>query len=154
SGPTVVWYYDYHPVPSGGYCYLHGRHSHNFAPGAAYASAYYWDAGRSGYIYNGSAYHGASPAPGYNAPPPPPPGSPHPAQPPPPPGATYAPPPPGAGGRSSQGYAPPGSATYGAPPPQRVPTGSGWTQNPPRSEEHTSELQSLTNLVCRLLLQT
>src|SRR5262249_56572089 len=25
---------------------------------------------------------------------------------------------------------------------------------PPRSEEHTSELQSLTNLVCRLLLQT
>src|SRR5438093_4586555 len=27
--------------------------------------------------------------------------------------------------------------------------GSGWT----RSEEHTSELQSLTNLVCRLLLE-
>src|SRR5438093_8548171 len=26
----------------------------------------------------------------------------------------------------------------------------GWT---PRSEEHTSELQSLTNLVCRLLLE-
>src|SRR5437016_6906100 len=25
--------------------------------------------------------------------------------------------------------------------------------NPPRSEEHTSELQSLTNLVCRLLLE-
>ena len=24
---------------------------------------------------------------------------------------------------------------------------------PPRSEEHTSELQSLTNLVCRLLLE-
>src|SRR5438093_2323655 len=25
--------------------------------------------------------------------------------------------------------------------------------DPPRSEEHTSELQSLTNLVCRLLLE-
>ena len=28
--------------------------------------------------------------------------------------------------------------------------GDGWTV---RSEEHTSELQSLTNLVCRLLLE-
>src|SRR5258706_14280951 len=28
---------------------------------------------------------------------------------------------------------------------------SGWTKS--RSEEHTSELQSLTNLVCRLLLE-
>src|SRR5262249_60524979 len=27
------------------------------------------------------------------------------------------------------------------------------SQMPPRSEEHTSELQSLTNLVCRLLLE-
>src|SRR5437016_10635930 len=26
-------------------------------------------------------------------------------------------------------------------------------KNPPRSEEHTSELQPLTNLVCRLLLE-
>src|SRR5262249_56644385 len=26
-------------------------------------------------------------------------------------------------------------------------------RNPPRSEEHTSELQSLTNIVCRLLLE-
>src|SRR5262249_59466906 len=32
--------------------------------------------------------------------------------------------------------------------------GNGERQRgPPRSEEHTSELQSLTNLVCRLLLQ-
>src|SRR5438093_8689826 len=35
--------------------------------------------------------------------------------------------------------------------------GSDWGENPiqivPRSEEHTSELQSLTNLVCRLLLE-
>src|SRR5258706_11153074 len=28
-----------------------------------------------------------------------------------------------------------------------------WTTGSPRSEEHTSELQSLTNLVCRLLLE-
>src|SRR5437016_7160695 len=30
-------------------------------------------------------------------------------------------------------------------------SGSRWSRN--RSEEHTSELQSLTNLVCRLLLE-
>src|SRR5258706_3540851 len=29
----------------------------------------------------------------------------------------------------------------------------GWMLVAPRSEEHTSELQSLTNLVCRLLLE-
>src|SRR5437016_9928762 len=28
-----------------------------------------------------------------------------------------------------------------------------WISKPARSEEHTSELQSLTNLVCRLLLE-
>src|SRR2546430_11597581 len=28
-----------------------------------------------------------------------------------------------------------------------------WPQRPPRSEEHTSELQSQSNLVCRLLLE-
>src|SRR5438046_8711496 len=28
-----------------------------------------------------------------------------------------------------------------------------WLRAAPRSEEHTSELQSLTNLVCRLLLE-
>jgi len=95
SGPTVVWYYDFHPFPGGGYCHLHGRHAHNFGPGAAYASAYYWDAGRSGYVYNGSGYHGATAAPGYRPPPPPPANYQHPAQPAaPPPGATYAPPPP------------------------------------------------------------
>src|SRR5262249_62111882 len=32
--------------------------------------------------------------------------------------------------------------------PNRPPSTAGW-----RSEEHTSELQSLTNLVCRLLLE-
>src|SRR5438046_4608959 len=43
-----------------------------------------------------------------------------------------------------------------------VPHGGGYARRPdrmrlparqPRSEEHTSELQSLTNLVCRLLLE-
>src|SRR5438046_4594411 len=33
------------------------------------------------------------------------------------------------------------------------PAGRGAPAPPPRSEEHTSELQSLTNLVCRLLLE-
>src|SRR5438093_2647143 len=32
-------------------------------------------------------------------------------------------------------------------------TGERWCPKRPRSEEHTSELQSLTNLVCRLLLE-
>ena len=31
--------------------------------------------------------------------------------------------------------------------------GAAQTSDPDRSEEHTSELQSLTNLVCRLLLE-
>src|SRR5437016_7041979 len=38
----------------------------------------------------------------------------------------------------------------GAPPAGR---GSSSVASPTRSEEHTSELQSLTNLVCRLLLE-
>src|SRR5262244_1114042 len=39
-------------------------------------------------------------------------------------------------------------------PPARLRTDAHWGGNgPPRSEEHTSELQSLTNLVCRLLLE-
>src|SRR2546430_9885321 len=33
-----------------------------------------------------------------------------------------------------------------------VPSGI-WPSQPPRSEEHTSELQSQSNLVCRLLLE-
>src|SRR5256885_10695079 len=32
-------------------------------------------------------------------------------------------------------------------------TGGGWTLSSARSEEHTSELQSPCNLVCRLLLE-
>src|SRR5437016_11256987 len=37
--------------------------------------------------------------------------------------------------------------------PHQVPGGSWIAQCFDRSEEHTSELQSLTNLVCRLLLE-
>src|SRR2546430_12515623 len=40
-----------------------------------------------------------------------------------------------------------GVSTEGAPDPRRGPTA------PTRSEEHTSELQSQSNLVCRLLLE-
>src|SRR5258706_11493782 len=36
---------------------------------------------------------------------------------------------------------------------QRAFSGDGNGSGPGRSEEHTSELQSLTNLVCRLLLE-
>src|SRR5438093_9118367 len=37
--------------------------------------------------------------------------------------------------------------------PHRVCTGREYRHRADRSEEHTSELQSLTNLVCRLLLE-
>src|SRR5258705_1215055 len=36
---------------------------------------------------------------------------------------------------------------------RRVAKGSGCPRSPSRSEEHTSELQSLRHLVCRLLLE-
>src|SRR5262245_53508056 len=57
------------------------------------------------------------------------------------PGGYYRAPQPVSGGAppTANAYAPP--ATYGGAPPQ------------PRSEEHTSELQSLRHLVCRLLLE-
>src|SRR5258705_1005396 len=35
----------------------------------------------------------------------------------------------------------------------RLPGGMGMEETPARSEEHTSELQSLRHLVCRLLLE-
>src|SRR2546430_5901767 len=35
----------------------------------------------------------------------------------------------------------------------RLPSSSTAAMDPPRSEEHTSELQSQSNLVCRLLLE-
>src|SRR2546425_8959863 len=37
--------------------------------------------------------------------------------------------------------------------PRRLPTALLWRQRQSRSEEHTSELQSLAYLVCRLLLE-
>src|SRR6185503_7582282 len=78
-GPTEVWYYDYHPIPTGGSCHMHGRHSHGYTPGSAYANNYYWDNTRDVYVY-GDNYHGASGvsspggnhgASGYNGGPPP-----------------------------------------------------------------------------------
>src|SRR2546430_8195569 len=47
------------------------------------------------------------------------------------------------------------SASYGLRLPQRLPTKEGPRRGAlhPRSEEHTSELQSQSNLVCRLLLE-
>src|SRR6266853_6410503 len=42
-------------------------------------------------------------------------------------------------------WPPPASATHRRP--------AATTPRPPRSEEHTSELQSQSNLVCRLLLE-
>src|SRR3989475_7222628 len=57
-----------------------------------------------------------------------------------------------------------GGRRCGAIPPPRRPTscswgwasrssiGTRWTRRSPRSEEHTSELQSQSNIVCRLLL--
>src|SRR5438093_5478937 len=47
------------------------------------------------------------------------------------------------------GPEPPGPAATPTGGPPRGPGPGRW----PRSEEHTSELQSLTNLVCRLLLE-
>src|SRR5438046_7324354 len=44
-------------------------------------------------------------------------------------------------------------AQVNLPDPEANPTGAKGIGEPPRSEEHTSELQSLTNLVCRLLLE-
>src|SRR5262249_57250444 len=41
--------------------------------------------------------------------------------------------------------------TYAAPSGVTWPSTAIWRLQPTRSEEHTSELQSLTNLVCRLL---
>src|SRR2546430_10838327 len=50
--------------------------------------------------------------------------------------------------RSPAGVHPPGSEDFES-------TAVGWLLDvvPPRSEEHTSELQSQSNLVCRLLLE-
>src|SRR5690348_17915410 len=38
-------------------------------------------------------------------------------------------------------------------PPKSAGSPDGWGVSPPRSEEHTSELQSPVHLVCRLLLE-
>ncbi|WP_208719119.1 hypothetical protein [Corallococcus sicarius] len=57
-GPTVVWYWDYHPVPHGGYCSFHGRHSHDFYPHGSWGGGYSYDRGSRGYRWDRS--HAAS----------------------------------------------------------------------------------------------
>ncbi|MFB1484827.1 hypothetical protein [Corallococcus sp. RDP092CA] len=58
-GPTVVWYWDYHPIPGGGYCNLHGRHQHDFYPHGSWGAGYSYDRGSGGYRWSNS--HQASP---------------------------------------------------------------------------------------------
>src|SRR5690606_41344945 len=59
---------------------------------------------------------------------------------------------PAQGGPCATASPPP--ASLGSAPPGRVPPADRRTRRrPPRSEEHTSELQSRENLVCRLLLE-
>ncbi|WP_158624969.1 hypothetical protein [Corallococcus terminator] len=51
-GPTLVWYWDYHPIPSGGYCSFHGRHSHDFYPHGSWGHGYSYDRGTRGYRWD------------------------------------------------------------------------------------------------------
>jgi hypothetical protein len=119
ASPTVVWYYGYHPISSGGYCALHGRHSHDYHPGTAFAPDYSWDRGQRVYVYrNPDPRHGASGVtqpgrpPIFTSPPPPPP--------------AYNPPPGHGGIPPGRGGTPPGHNTSGPPP--------GQINNPGRGE--------------------
>ncbi|MFN0063779.1 MAG: hypothetical protein ACKVPX_14840 [Myxococcaceae bacterium] len=129
---SSFYYYDYHPLPTGGFCNTYGRHFHDWGPSGAWGNQYSWDRGRRGYVYRGPHAAGpVMPGPGMgprgrNHPPryaPPPPGvgvqpfSPSPLQPPdrrtPPPGVGAFPnpdgpgrPPPSRGGAGG-GFAPP-----------------------------------------------
>ncbi|WP_415835133.1 hypothetical protein, partial [Corallococcus soli] len=51
-GPTLVWYWDYHPIPNGGYCSFHGRHSHDFYPHGSWGHGYSYDRGTRGYRWD------------------------------------------------------------------------------------------------------
>src|SRR5262249_56629489 len=73
---------------------------------------------------------------------------------------TAAPRPAGAAAPPVPGRPPPAGSPCGRPSPSRRPAANTGPRRRPgtanprgRSEEHTSELQSLTNLVCRLLLE-
>src|SRR2546430_8228466 len=58
--------------------------------------------------------------------------------------------------RAPSGAAPPGQTRardHATTENWHSPASRGPGRNPPRSEEHTSELQSQSNLVCRLLLE-
>lgn len=118
SRPMVVWYVGYHPVPSGGDCRVHGRHSHHYHPGSSYADYYAWDARDRGYSYRPDRHQAA---PVYGRPPPgqqtgySPPG--HVANPPPGRGRDNNPPTYGGGTPPGHGSTPPG---HGGVPPGQV----------------------------------
>ncbi|HTE17444.1 MAG TPA: hypothetical protein VK689_03560, partial [Armatimonadota bacterium] len=119
QGPTVVWYMDYHPVPTGGHCNYRGRHNHDYYPRRYDGWTYSWDRGRDVYVYNNPRYtHGASPATGYQQPQPTYPPS-HNS------GGAYRPPPSGQGGWGS----PPANNGGGYNPPP--PSNSGGSRPPP-----------------------
>ena len=59
-GPSVVWYWDYHPLVVGGYCNLHGRHSHDYYPSSG--PGYRYERNR-GYVWDRT--HRASPVYSY-----------------------------------------------------------------------------------------
>jgi hypothetical protein len=148
--PSLLWYVGYHPVPTGGYCSLQGRHSHHYHPGSAYANDYTWDHSQRVYVYRNAPPPGrvvvpSGPPPGRSpgyAPPPaynPPPG--HGGVPPghggTPPGHNDVPPPghinnPGHGGHVHPGHSggPPGhhedrASKVGGPPGHGGPPGRG-----------------------------
>ena len=130
--PTVVWYVGYHPVPSGGHCGLHGRHSHDYHPGSALAPHYSWDRGQRVYVYRNPhpqrdprRVEVVPPPPAYN----PPPG--HGGIPPghggTPPGHNRGGPPPGDVENPGHGH---------APPPRRAESAPGFPIPPPVQVEH------------------
>ncbi|MFP2907408.1 hypothetical protein ACLESD_20640, partial [Pyxidicoccus sp. 3LFB2] len=59
-GPSLVWYWDYHPHAHGGHCNLSGRHSHDYYPTAS--RGYRYERNR-GYVWDRT--HTASPVYGY-----------------------------------------------------------------------------------------
>lgn len=102
--PTIVWYVGYHPIPTGGYCTHHGRHSHHYHPGSSLAHHYSWDRAQRVYVYRNPDPHGAGPVYGGRVPPP----------------GSYNPPPGHGGVPPGHGGTPPGHNVGGTPPPGHI----------------------------------
>ena len=113
SQPALVWYVGYHPIPTGGYCTLAGRHSHSYVPGSAFANDYEWDRGQRVYVYRN-----APPPPGHGVTPVGPPPRQGTVYLPPPPPGTYNPPPGHGGIPPGHGGMPPGHGD--GPPPGQI----------------------------------